>query len=142
MQPKMSTTGVPVQTMALGACSCPGCPYPKRVEGGKVHDYCSRTCAQKHSQMKSSFHQQKMALATQAGDKNSCVHHLAIYIFIFFVAKAGSQASPAAPVVTGPTPSQQLPQQVQMQPKMCKKCNQQPANPGRSWCETCFRQNP
>ena len=45
----------------------PGCPFPKRIDGDRVHDYCSRTCAQKHSGMQASFHQQKAAAAHQAG---------------------------------------------------------------------------
>lgn len=65
IQPRVSSQGVPVQSMAHGKCSLPECPFPKRTEGAKVHDYCSRTCAQKHSQ---SFHQQKIACAQQAGD--------------------------------------------------------------------------
>lgn len=66
IQLKMSSAGVPVQTMAFGKCSYPDCPYPKRTEGGKVHDYCSRTCAQKHGQMK--------AFQQQAGE-TVCTYH-------------------------------------------------------------------
>jgi len=67
IQPRVSQTGKPQQTSAFGGCSMPGCPYPKRIEGDRVHDYCSRTCAQKHSGMQTSFHQQKAAAAHQAG---------------------------------------------------------------------------
>ena len=43
--------GHPVQTADRGLCSYPGCKYPRRIEGTRVHDYCSRTCARKASQM-------------------------------------------------------------------------------------------
>ena len=62
----MSPMGA-VQTMSHGTCALPGCPYGRRVEGSKIHAYCSRTCAQKHGQMQSSFHAQKIASANQAG---------------------------------------------------------------------------
>ena len=71
---KMSASGVPLQTLSQGKCDCPGCPYGKSVEGGKVHNYCSRTCAHKHQQMQGSFHAQKLAHANQAG---VCIYVLA-----------------------------------------------------------------
>ena len=63
-------TGGAVQTFGQGKCSFPSCQFGRRVEGNKVHPYCSRTCAQKHGQMQSSFHAQKIASANQAGDLN------------------------------------------------------------------------
>ena len=39
------------QPMYVGKCKVPNCPYPQRVEGDKVHDFCSRTCAKKYSQL-------------------------------------------------------------------------------------------
>ncbi|CAI8018716.1 hypothetical protein GBAR_LOCUS11342 [Geodia barretti] len=63
----MGQPGIPAQTMSQGTCGFPGCPYGRRVEGNKVHPYCSRTCAQKHSQLQGSFHAQKIASASQAG---------------------------------------------------------------------------
>ena len=69
IQPRAMPGGQAVQTPSFGTCSFPGCPYPRRVEGNRAHDYCSRTCAQKHNQM--NFHQQKAAAAQQAGTYNS-----------------------------------------------------------------------
>ena len=65
-QPRQDAYGQPVQIAKYGTCKCPGCKYPKRIEGDKIHDFCSRTCAKKYNEMQSSFYQQKMAVA-QAG---------------------------------------------------------------------------
>ena len=50
-QPRMDAYGQPAQTVQYGTCKFPGCPYPRRVEGTKVHDFCGRTCAKNYSQL-------------------------------------------------------------------------------------------
>ena len=50
-QPRMDPSGHPTQSVQFGKCKIPDCPYPRRVEGGKVHDFCSKTCANKYSQV-------------------------------------------------------------------------------------------
>lgn len=45
---RMDPLGNPVQTSQFGLCKCPGCKFPRRVENGHVHDFCSRTCARKY----------------------------------------------------------------------------------------------
>ena len=45
--PRVDGTGNPVQFVQYGLCKNPGCQYPKRVENGTIHDFCSRTCASK-----------------------------------------------------------------------------------------------
>ena len=50
-QPRTDVFGQPTQSVQFGTCKIPGCQYPKRVEGNKVHDFCSRTCAKKFSQL-------------------------------------------------------------------------------------------
>ena len=67
IQPRVSQQGVPQQMATFGTCIMPGCPYPKRVEGSRVHEYCSRTCAQKHRAMPASGHMQNHATAQQYG---------------------------------------------------------------------------
>ena len=67
IQPRVSQQGVPQQTAAFGTCIMPGCPFPKRIEGDTVHEYCSRTCAQKHRAMAASGHMQNHATAQQYG---------------------------------------------------------------------------
>ena len=67
VQPRVSQEGVPQQTAAFGTCIMPGCPFPKRIEGDTVHEYCSRTCAQKHRAMPASGHMQNPATAQQYG---------------------------------------------------------------------------
>ena len=69
VQPRMSQEGKPQQTAAFGTCSMPGCPFPKRIDGDRVHNYCSRTCAQKHRdvQASSSGYQQKVVTLLQYG---------------------------------------------------------------------------
>ena len=61
-QPNPSAAGAPGQ----GTCNRPGCNFPKRIEGTRVHDYCSRTCANTDQTSKQGFHQYKLASA-QAG---------------------------------------------------------------------------
>ncbi len=65
-QPRYDAHEQPVQKIIFGECKCPGCKYPKRKEGDKIHDFCSRTCAKKFNELQSSFHQQKVA-ATKTG---------------------------------------------------------------------------
>ena len=67
IQPRVSEQGSPQQTTAFGTCSRPGCPYPKRIDGDKVHDYCSRTCAQKDMQGGASGFQQKVVTVRHFG---------------------------------------------------------------------------
>jgi hypothetical protein len=50
-QPRMNVYGQPTQFTQFGTCKFPGCQFPKRIEGNKVHDFCSRTCAKKFSQL-------------------------------------------------------------------------------------------
>ena len=50
IQPRVSQQGIPQQTATYGTSIMPGCPFPKRFEGSRVHEYCSRTGAQKHMQ--------------------------------------------------------------------------------------------
>ena len=52
IQPRMTADGKVAQTSVLGKCALPECPYPRSVEANRVHDYCSRTCAQKHATQK------------------------------------------------------------------------------------------
>eukprot|EP00731_Ephydatia_muelleri_P002148 Em0001g2148a len=42
-------------------CIVPDCPYPKRTEGNKTHDFCSRTCAQKYQALQSQVGPMMMA---------------------------------------------------------------------------------
>ena len=72
IQPRMSESGVSLQSSAHGTCSYPGCPYPRRIEGTKVHQYCSKSCAIKLDQLQTSFHTQKLAVANQAGEAFHC----------------------------------------------------------------------
>lgn len=50
-QPRTDAFGQPIQSVQFGTCKFPGCQFPKRIEGNKVHDFCSRTCAKKFSQL-------------------------------------------------------------------------------------------
>ena len=88
VQPRMSQEGKPQQTAAFGTCSMPGCPFPKRIDGDRVHNYCSRTCAQKHRdvQASSSGYQQKVVTLLQYG---MLAHFMntwdsPLYFFFFF----------------------------------------------------------
>ena len=65
-QPRYDAHEQPLQLVTYGTCKCPGCTFPKRREGDKIHDFCSRTCAKKFNELQSSFHQQKVA-ATKTG---------------------------------------------------------------------------
>ena len=55
IQPRMNASGQPVQSAVFGSCKNPGCPFPRRVEGGKVYDFCSKTCSQKFSALSQQF---------------------------------------------------------------------------------------
>ena len=50
IQPRLDTYGQPMQSSQLG-CKAPGCLYGRRIEGNKIHDFCSKTCAQRFAQM-------------------------------------------------------------------------------------------
>ena len=50
-QPRIDAFGQPTQSVQFGTCKFPGCQFPKRIEGNKMHDFCSRTCAKKFSQL-------------------------------------------------------------------------------------------
>ena len=50
-KPRMDAFGQPMQSTQFGTCKFPNCQFPKRIEGNKVHDFCSRTCAKKFSQL-------------------------------------------------------------------------------------------
>lgn len=50
-QPRTDAYGRPVQSTVYGTCKNPGCTFPKRVEGGKIYDFCSRTCGQQFQQL-------------------------------------------------------------------------------------------
>ena len=50
-QPRIDAFGQPTQSTQFGTCKFPSCQFPKRIEGNKVHDFCSRTCAKKFSQL-------------------------------------------------------------------------------------------
>ena len=63
IQPRMTADGKSAQTSVLGNCSFPGCLFPRSFDGNRVHDYCSRTCAQKHAELRSAFEKQKAAAA-------------------------------------------------------------------------------
>lgn len=143
IQPRMMPGGQPVQTNTLGTCTFPGCPYPRRTEGNRVHDYCSRTCAQKHQQMKSSFHQQKAAAAQQAANMGTG-HQLPAQVqaqqrvpnpggpaHMVATTTSGMGSGPAPGLTPGPAPTP--PGQ-----KLCSKCNTRPPNPGRGWCQECY----
>lgn len=60
-QPRHDARNQPVQQAAYGVCKCPGCQFPKRKEGDKLHDFCSKTCAKKYSDLQANFYQQKVA---------------------------------------------------------------------------------
>ncbi len=66
-QPRHDAYDKPVQLPAYGACKCPGCDFPRRKEGDKIHDFCSRTCAKKYGEMEAKFYQQKVA-ASKTGE--------------------------------------------------------------------------
>ena len=61
--PRQDAYGQAMQQASFGNCIRPGCSYPKRREGNKLHDFCSRTCSKKFADMQSTFHQQKVAAA-------------------------------------------------------------------------------
>ena len=75
IQPRVSQQGVPQQMAAYGTCTMPGCPFPKRVEGSRVHKYCSRTCAQKHRAMPASGHMQNPCLDEKQANLNSACQY-------------------------------------------------------------------
>ena len=50
-KPRIDAFGQPMQSAQFGTCKFPACNFPKRIEGNKVHDFCSRTCAKKYSQL-------------------------------------------------------------------------------------------
>ncbi len=60
-QPRYDAHDQPVQQATYGLCKCSGCRFPKRKEGDKIHDFCSRTCAKKYSDAQASFYRQKVA---------------------------------------------------------------------------------
>lgn len=61
-EPQSKIHAKPTQTAFYGNCIYPGCPFPKYVdvEEGKVHDFCSKSCATNFAQMQAAFHQQKV----------------------------------------------------------------------------------
>ena len=79
--PRQDAYGQPLQQASYGTCIHPECSFPKRREGNKVHDFCSRTCAKKYADMQSSFHQQKVA-AAHAG---ILFHSVYMYEWVTFV---------------------------------------------------------
>ena len=52
-QPQVDVYGLPTQSAHLGTCKLPGCQFPRRFEGNKVHEFCSRTCTRRYAQMMS-----------------------------------------------------------------------------------------
>ena len=44
-------SGNPAQDPRFGTCKLPGCSFPRRVEKGYVHDFCSRACSRKFSSL-------------------------------------------------------------------------------------------
>ena len=52
-QPRLDHSGLPTQSAHLGTCKLPGCQYPRRFEGNKVYEFCSKTCSRKYTQMMS-----------------------------------------------------------------------------------------
>ena len=84
IQPRVSQQGVPQQTAAYGTCIMPGCPFPKRVKGSRVHEYCSRTCAQKHRAMPASGHMQNPCLDKKQANLNSACQYPTGHVGVSF----------------------------------------------------------
>ena len=51
LKPRADTFGQSMQSVQFGTCKFPTCNFPKHVEGTKVYNFCSRTCAQKFSEL-------------------------------------------------------------------------------------------
>jgi len=161
IQPRVSLlTGKPQQTSAFGGCSMPGCPYPKRIDGDRVHDYCSRTCAQKHRNMQASFHQQKAAAAHQAAGMPSSSsspsqHRVMVHAqertlitqrpgqpptattsTVIMAAKLPGQPPDTKTPIDGSPPMGAPPTGTGQ--ALCKQCKMRYANPGRGWCQQCY----
>lgn len=162
-QPRQDAYGQPVQTSDFGTCKCPGCTFPRRREGGKVHDFCSRTCAKKFGDMQSSFYQQKKMVAAhaaqQGGPSQGLVQsqppHGGGPVSSssgppptnsgggFFSSLLGSSTT-STPPTGGPTSTPSMPPgsgPAATGGKMCSKCRVRQANPGKGWCQQCFQQS-
>lgn len=144
-KPRTDVFGQPLQSTQFGTCKFPTCNFPKRIEGNKVHDFCSRTCAKNFSQLPP-----QMQATISSGGQVMVVGQGQPIGGSGGLGMGGQQQQPAAP---GPT-NQTAPgsaasmsaasyqsQSVTVVSKgqaMCKKCQKQPANPGRGWCQSCY----
>lgn len=151
-QPRTSTEGVPVQDMTFGTCKRSGCTFPRRVEGDRVHDYCSRTCARKDSSMQQQ-QQQQQPTSSGLGSTSALVAAAMSSMFgqgphpppPHMTCGSGTGVSPGPGVPGAPPgapssapPGGPPPSGPVGSTKTCSKCGTQPANPGRTWCQKCY----
>lgn len=149
-QVRLDAYGKPVQTLDHGSCKCPGCPFPKRVEAGRVLDYCSRTCSKKHADMliqRPGGHIQPRPPPSSGGKLVLTEEKFTVYgpsgsgppmVATSMTASMTKPPPPppsSAPLVTAHYPPSSSAPQV---PKPCKQCGVRAANPGKSWCQQCF----
>lgn len=118
MAVRMDTSGKPAQTSQFGTCKCHGCNFPRRIENGHVHDFCSRTCARKHEQM------------TPSNFPGGC--QMSPQDVQIMPAEALAGMNFMSGVATTSTTTVPLPS------RMCTICNKNAANPGYDWCQRCY----
>ncbi|XP_064399770.1 uncharacterized protein LOC135346165 [Halichondria panicea] len=165
-QPRYDAHEQPLQLVTYGTCKCPGCTFPKRREGDKIHDFCSRTCAKKFNELQSSFHQQKVAATktAQQGSSSPRAYRQPPGSFAIssgpsstdkrgamsYYPKMQGQGPPMLPYDSLPLShsggSMPPGPSTQSMPaiaggKMCSKCRVRQANPGKGWCDQCFMQS-
>lgn len=167
-QPRMDARGQPTQAIQMGTCKFPGCPYPKRLEGNKVHDFCSRTCAKKfqsqvgpgtqfiggHGGMSGGSHgpghmtgqgpQSSNAMMTSSGGPVSGGGGGGGGMSSGGGSGGSGPATAAIAtyrqvVVVSKGPAGQAPSQSQTA-ATCKNCGIRSANTGHSWCQICYQQ--